>query len=163
MSLKSIAGNALVLTFLWITFWGFTHTVFRQGLGFPLLLTYYSYGMIAPYQTPGSYNQRLYVEGQTESGSWEAIDINSFYPVLYGEANIRQLDAFQLKFGNDEDRLSSKEMYAGTLHKLLQKQGKNYSMLRFYWQKWPLMTGDAYRVPEITKTDSVLLYEENFE
>ncbi len=156
-------GNLFLVFYLWVTCSAFLVTVFRIPALPPYAIVEYSYGMMAPYQSPGTENQQLLIEGQKSDGTWEAIDLAPYYPVLFGERNVREFYAMYYHEEYPSEPFDVRSHYAQKLFELEKAKGHAYTALRFYWEQWPYKVGpfDAGNIPGLTK--KTLLFEQKYE
>jgi hypothetical protein len=156
---KRFFGNVFLIAYLWITFCALLLTVLRMKVFYPNPFMLFSYGMMAPYQSYGATHEEMLAEGQLSDGTWEVIDLAPYYPVLFGERNVREYFAM-FNYGlNPQKRLELRERFARRLLELQKIQGKAYKGIRLSWQEWPNMTGE-YRLNKIPVIlDTALLVE----
>lgn len=153
MQWKKITGNCFIGVYLWVTICAFLLTILRIYILIPQSLVLYAYGMMAPYQSYGEKHQQLLVEGESSPGVWGKIDLTPYYPVLYGERNVREFGAvFPLEVP-DERTEWLRTSYARKILELERRKGNHYSAIRLSWEQWPTMTGEfeANKIPVATE------------
>lgn len=157
---RKIAGNLFLAVYLWVTLCAFLFTVIRipQFVTFPRPLIIYSYGMTAPYQSARASHGQLNVECRNTAGDWSVVDLDPFYPQMFGEANARQYFAVFAYSRREEDSMGRRQKYAETLMRLLHNKNVDCVAMRLFWESWPVMTGPYDALHEPAFTDVRFLY-----
>jgi hypothetical protein len=158
VQLQRIVGNLVIIAYLWVTVCALLLTVLRLPVTYPRFAVAYAYGMMAPYQSAGVDQQAMLAEGLREDGTWEEIDLAPYYPVLFGERNVREFYAIHRQINRPSSKINIREEYAKKLLELERKRGHIYSAVRLSWQTWPFANGefDAAKTPENTDTELML-------
>lgn len=164
MQVQRIAGNTFLVCYLCITLCAFVATVFRIVLPIvPRSALMFSYGMMAPYQDPGTKHEELLAEGLQDDGTWKRIDLAPYYPVLFGERNLREYRSMFARTDDEAYRTWSRTMFADTLQRLEMEKGTSYSALRLSWLLWPAVPGDFHMMDKEGVTEKTLLLEKKYE
>ncbi len=149
-----IAGNLFLIVYLWVTLCAFLFTVIRISyfVTFPRPLIIYSYGMTAPYQSARAPHGDLKAECEDAAGEWSMIDLEQFYPQMFGEANARRYFAVFSYVRTAEADQMRRARYADALKRILAERGVDCRRIRLTWESWPVMTGpfDALHQPTFT-------------
>jgi hypothetical protein len=137
MSRKRLADYVILLSYLAVTVAAFLYTTLRIQIPFlPWSLVHWSYGMMAPYQGELSVNGDLRAEGEEPDGTWQPIDLAPYFPVGFGERNVRMYlrtfrgdgdEAYRAKYGELAQRVMALEAERGRLHRAV----------RLWWDTWP--------------------------
>jgi len=161
---QRITGNVFLALYLIVTLSAFIATVFRIILPIvPRPVLMFSYGMMAPYQDPGTQHEELLAEGQMSNGEWQRIDLAPYYPVLFGERNLRE---YRAVFGRDDDpqtRAWLRSSFSDTLQRLEEGNGRTYQSIRLSWLLWPAVPGDFHVKNTEGETIKTLLSEKKYE
>ena len=158
MRASRIAGNVFLLFYVWITLCAFLLTLLRVRILHPRAAVLYAYGMMAPYQSYGLTHEEMLAEGRLPDGTWEVIDLARYYPVLFGERNVREYFAMYNYDIRPEMRDEHRQTWARRLLTLERERGKPYDRLRITWQQWPNMEGlfRENKFPAATQTEPMV-------
>ena len=141
---RRLVLRTVAAAYLAVTAAAFVFTMTRISI-LPWPLFFYSYGMMAPYQTYTTYNADVVAEGRTSTGAWKTIDLSPYYPQIRGEANLRKF-LLQSRWLRDDPSYFSRlqERYTDLAWQvLLRAQGKGEDVLavRLHWVEWPASPG----------------------
>lgn len=136
---------------------GMLFTVFRVHIPMvPHVLSHWSFGMLAPFQSYLTYNEDLVALGEHSDGSWEAIDLEKYKTHGKGEESLRiYLPMYR---GLQEEGLKQKYQEYGTqLLSLEKKHGNAWKDIQLEMHRWPRSpAGYEYlRVPEFTDINTL--------
>ena len=102
--------------------------------------------MMAPYQGYNTHAKDILLEGQQPDGSWQRIDLDTYFPHGTGERSIR------VRFYPFPEEVR-KDKYEELARHILRLE-EEYRAVRLSMQQWPL-TAEGYeagRTPEETET-----------
>lgn len=141
--LKRVCMHTAIIAYILVTLSGCFFAISRMYMPFiPHILTFFSYGMMAPYQGYDHSAFQLAAEGLPVGGSeWVPIDIKKYQPYLRGERNVRSSD-YSMSSSEEELQLAPKRyrMAAHQLLRLEKERGNEFSSVRLLWEDWPLST-----------------------
>lgn len=107
---------------------------------------------MAPYQGDTDFNDDLWAEGKLADGTWETINLDPYFPVGFGERNVRK----HLKtFANPHDlQWHAFNRFAIQLLDRKHRDGVDYGAVRLTWLQWPRSPGgfEFLRLPLFWKT-----------
>ncbi|PIR54591.1 hypothetical protein COU75_00120 [Candidatus Peregrinibacteria bacterium CG10_big_fil_rev_8_21_14_0_10_42_8] len=151
--MKRIAQNMTITMYIAATVSGMLFTLFRVYLpGVPFILSHWSYGMLAPFQSYLTYNENLLALGRHSKGVWEPIDMSTYKTHGKGEESIKiYLPAYR---GLQEEGLHQKyQEYADLLRKREEEHGRLWDEIILEMHRWPRSpAGYEYlRVPVLTE------------
>jgi hypothetical protein len=131
---------------------GMMFTLWRVHMpGVPYILSHWSYGMLAPFQSYLTYNEDLVALGRHSGGSWEAIELSKYRTHGKGEESIKMY--LPMYRGLQEEGLSKKyKQYAEQLRLLEMKHGITWEEITLEMHRWPRSPGgyEFLRVPVFT-------------
>lgn len=163
MRTTKIVGNLFLIIYIWVTFWAFILTVLDIRFIHPRNLVVYAYGMMAPYQSYNVEHGELRAEGLTAAGEWERVDLDPYYPVLFGEQNAREFFSVFGRSKKDMDNPVRREAYADVLRQREMEQGRTYTHIKLWWETWPGMTGDYHANKFEAATNKFLVLDKKYE
>jgi hypothetical protein len=135
--LRRAVQHAVVVSYLVVTAAAFVYTMTRvRPVPYPLWpLVQMSYGMMAPYQGDTEINEDLIAEGKRPDGKWERIHLDPYFPVGFGEKNVRKfLRSFKAQ-GTEVHRRKYTE-FAWKLLERERRRGRPCEAVRLLWQEW---------------------------
>lgn len=145
--------HLVVITYCVVTLSGLMYTLFRVHLpGVPLILSRFSYGMMAPFQHYLTYNEELIAEGRLEGGEWMRIDLDSYLPFVRGERAMRSyLVSFRVR--GEEVWPQKYREFADKIQMLEEGDGRVWESVRLSFERWPMSpAGYSYlRHPPFTQ------------
>lgn len=148
-----IAQNMAITMYIAATVSGALFTLQRVHMpGVPYILSHWSYGMLAPFQSYLTYNEDLVALGRHPDGIWEEIDIKKYKTHGRGEESVKiYLPMYR---GLQDEGLHEKYIEYANLLLLLEKQhGYSWDDIRLEMHRWPRSpAGYEYlRVPAFTE------------
>jgi hypothetical protein len=128
--------DALICVYFVITLGGLYMTFTHKP--FPILttLSYFSYGMLAPYQGDSDYNVDVAVIAYEPSGATVLLNVHKYFPGVFAERNSR----LRLEQLAGQSLPAMRVLYTEMLTQILEHEhqsGHPYTGLRLYWEKWP--------------------------
>jgi len=130
--------HAVVICYLLVTacgtFYAFTR-IFPPVI--PHAVTFFSYGLMAPYQSYAHFAFNVAAEGRSAGGEWQTIDLTQYQPLAtMGERLMRMTDH---SFGMRQELIQPRYRDAANqLLRLENEKGKNFESVRLTWEQWPL-------------------------
>ena len=120
---------------------GLLFTLFRVNVPVvPHVLSHWSFGMLAPFQSYLENNEDLVALGRHTGGVWEAIDMDPYFPHRKGEQSIRIYLPEHRKLG--EAVLSDKYTeFAQMILNLEAADGRTWDELQLKLEAWPRSPG----------------------
>ena len=126
--------HSLLLSYVVLLIAALGYTIFRWEL-LPKELVLPVYATMAPYQGYTTVNTELVVEGQTDEGVWQQIDIHSYVPSGRGEFSYR---GFMLKeTATMEQRNDRYDIFARHVQRLEKERGREWQSVRLILREWP--------------------------
>ena len=110
-------------------------TIFRVWIPFENPITYFSYGMEAPYQGSDTENVDILAEGLDAAGQWHPIDLSYYFPVLRGEAVVRKYVMLFASPDTTQKHARAQQLGFDLLAREFAR-GHNYSSVRISWLSW---------------------------
>ncbi len=148
-----------ILAYLFLTFCAWTYTLFRWS-PLPWHAERFFFGMMAPYQGYSLQNVEMVAEGKRANGTWERIDVQSYFPGSRGERNFR---SFLLDFRtSDEAAKIAYKKFAGLVRTHESIHGKLYDEVRITFDAWPVSPEGWYAMrkpPFVQRVDPLLSLE----
>lgn len=141
--LRRLGPHLVVAMFLLVSAGGLVGTMFHRFTKIPWLrpAVAFSYGMMAPYQGDVAWNNDFIAQGRVGEGEWQPIDLQRYYPQIFGEANAMQ---FMRSFGDDVYRWPAYMEFARQLKVREAQRGNAYDEVRLIWRQWPRSPGGFY-------------------
>ncbi len=127
--------DAILIGWLIVTIGGVYRTFTHETPPILAGLTFFSYGMLAPYQKDGDTNIEPVVIAWDASGASRLLRIEKYFPGAHGERNSRM----RLEKMN-QDLESMKHQYEPILTQVLLHEraaGHVYVGLDLFWEVWP--------------------------
>ena len=153
MSYMRILRQVVIAVYLLTTLLAFVYTMNRTYIPIiPKSILRWSYGAMAPFQNYSVNNSQLIAHGQLPDGTWENINLRSYYPHSRGESVTRQrLNSFM---DNHEGKFTE---LAGQILNLENNKGSPYQAVRLTWEQWPKSHNgfEALHTDELTEHDFV--------
>jgi len=151
-TLFRVFQHCIILGYLTVTASGLLYTLSRASLPIPTALTDVSFKMVAPYHGYSPLNMDLIAEGTRGDGTTETINLDPYFPFVYGEKQQRKrLRSFRVQGPEIHG-----EKYKELARQLLEKErmrGHAYESMRLSWHQWPASPEgfEALHLPEYTE------------
>ncbi len=127
--------DALLIGWVIVTLGGAYRTFTHKEPQILAGLTFFSYGMLAPYQKDSDVNTEPVVIAWDASGASRLLRIEKYFPGVRGERNSRmRLEKMK------QDFESMKRQYEPILTQILLHEhaaGREYVRLDLFWEVWP--------------------------
>ena len=151
--MKKLLQHTAIALYLTITLFAFLYTMFRVAPPFAVPVVFFSYGMMAPYQTYLKNSDKLIGEARRNGGTWQQIDLAPYFPYLRGETEVRSyLPTFawigDVQLHDAYARFAARIMHSEAL------AGRPWNDLRLSLDRWPLSPGGygfLYHEPFVTR------------
>lgn len=137
--MKRVLKHIGLMAYVWVTIAAFIYTMVRVRVPLiPRTVLIFSYGMMAPYQGYEEVNEDMYAEGLLQTGEWEPIDLDRFYPFVLGERVFRREIGRSTYPTNDAEQVLRDRTFATHLQAVLTSLGQPYSAVRIFHDMWPV-------------------------
>ena len=127
--------QTIVLAYLLVTAGAFVYTMTGYAV-LPVYAIYWSYGMMAPYQSDSENNTDIFYEGILLDGSSRIISLDPYMPYASGERGARESLRLYQSLGKPLHR----RMFTAFALQLLaheRERGRDYRAIRVYYDTWP--------------------------
>lgn len=136
--MQKVFQHAAIFLYLAITLLAFLYTMFRVAP--PVAVSkviFFSYGMMAPYQTFLENNDALVAEGRVKGGAWQPVDLAPYFPYGRGETEVRSfLPTFA--WMGDVALHDAYVRFAKRIMHAEEQAGRPLTDFRFSLERWPM-------------------------